>query len=116
MQLQFGSPVAVHNGRSLSCTGLYEVTAKIVPQVFVDLDGTLHMTHARDSNIVSFPRLILSYIFFAQRSAQLIGRITQTPHDERIAGDSLSQRTEMRASAYAGAQPRSHSIIIMFTR
>ena len=69
MQLQFGSAVAVHNGRSLSCTGLYEVTAKIVPQVFVDLDGTLHMTHVRDSNIVSFPRLIPTYMLCTKGSS-----------------------------------------------
>ena len=76
MQLRLVSPVAVHNGRSLICTELYEVTAKIVPQVFVDLGGTLHMTHAPCSNIVSFPRAYPIYTLYT-RSAQLIGRITQ---------------------------------------
>ena len=58
MKLQLGSPVAVHTGRRLNCTELYEATTKIAPQAFVDLDGILHMIQARCSNVVSLPRLI----------------------------------------------------------
>ena len=85
MQLRLGNPVAVHKGGSLSCTELYEVTAKIVPQVFVDLGGTLHMTHAPCSNIVSFPRG-LSNIYALHKVSSVDWPYYSDVQDERIAG------------------------------
>ena len=80
----------MHNARSLSCTGLYEVTTKIAPQAFVDLGGTLHMIHARCSNVVSFLRLIQHICLPRVSSADW--PYYSDVHHERIAGHFLFVR------------------------